>query len=95
MKLIVALFRKLQAVSCLALVLLFAGKNYCMAEVNQLNEYLISGTVTDAASREHLPGVTAIVKGTSIGTITDVTRQYSIQVTLGQVLKFSYIGYLI
>ncbi|HPS12541.1 MAG TPA: TonB-dependent receptor [Prolixibacteraceae bacterium] len=53
----------------------------------------ISGTVTDAAN-ESLPGVNVVVKGTTIGTITDIDGKYSIQVNnTAKELVFSFIGY--
>jgi len=53
----------------------------------------ISGTVTDGASRQGLPGVTVLVKGTSTGTSTDVDGTYTINVPASGVLSFSFIGY--
>lgn len=54
----------------------------------------ITGRVTDASSGEPLPGVTIIVKGTTIGTITNVDGNYSIQVQPGATLVFSFVGFL-
>ncbi|MBX7224457.1 MAG: mucoidy inhibitor MuiA family protein [Chitinophagales bacterium] len=54
----------------------------------------VSGIVTDASTGEPLIGVSVIVKGTSIGTVTDIDGQYSIAIPLeGTALKFSYIGF--
>jgi hypothetical protein len=36
----------------------------------------ISGTVTDAADKQTIPGVTVVVPGTAIGTITDLEGYY-------------------
>jgi hypothetical protein len=58
------------------------------------DEVLIKGTVTEGTTNEPLPGVAVLVKGTSIGTITDVNGRYSIKVSPGQSLQFSYVGYL-
>jgi TonB-linked SusC/RagA family outer membrane protein len=54
----------------------------------------ISGTVTDASSGDALPGVNVLVKGTTRGTVTDLEGKYSIEVSAGEVLSFSYIGYI-
>ncbi|MFT3738793.1 MAG: SusC/RagA family TonB-linked outer membrane protein [Breznakibacter sp.] len=55
----------------------------------------VSGKVTDA-SNEPLPGVTVLIKGTSIGTITDADGNYRLELTSDQVtLAFSFIGYKI
>ncbi|TXD85558.1 SusC/RagA family TonB-linked outer membrane protein [Subsaximicrobium wynnwilliamsii] len=53
----------------------------------------VSGTVTDEANAMPLPGVNIIIKGTSTGASTDFDGLYSITVTEGQVLVFSYLGY--
>lgn len=42
---------------------------------------------------ETLPGVTILVKGTNVGTISDFDGNYSIEVDKGQTLVFSYIGF--
>jgi len=55
---------------------------------------IISGTVTDEAFGEGLPGVTVLVKGTSRGTSTDFDGNYSISdLSSDAVLVFSYVGY--
>lgn len=53
----------------------------------------ITGTVTDEESSETLLGGSVIVKGTSNGTITDFDGNYSISVSPGATLVFSYMGY--
>ncbi|PAW94951.1 hypothetical protein CKK33_16185 [Mucilaginibacter sp. MD40] len=54
----------------------------------------VSGKVTGANDRQALPGVTVKVKGTSIGTVTNTTGDFSLQLPAGNpVLEFSYIGY--
>jgi len=54
----------------------------------------ITGTVTDASTGESMPGVNIVVKGTTIGTLTDTDGRYSISVTGGDmVLTFSFVGY--
>ena len=55
---------------------------------------VIKGTVTSAVEGEGLiPGVTVMVKGTTIGALTDVDGKYSITVpTDATTLIFSYIG---
>ncbi|WP_350288529.1 mucoidy inhibitor MuiA family protein [uncultured Croceitalea sp.] len=51
----------------------------------------IVGTVTDE-SGEPLPGVNVVVKGTTNGAQTDFDGNYSLNVTSGQELQFSYVG---
>ena len=53
----------------------------------------INGTVTDIATGEPLPGVTVIVKNTTVGAVTDFEGNYTIQAATGSTLVFSYIGY--
>lgn len=54
----------------------------------------VKGKVTDAATGETLPGVTVILKGTSIGSQTDGTGLYSIKAPANGTLTFSYLGYV-
>lgn len=54
----------------------------------------VTGTVTDATTREPLPGVSIQIKGTTSGATTDMNGQYSIMVKPADVLVFSYVGYL-
>ena len=53
----------------------------------------ITGTVTSAEDKSTIPGATVIVKGTTIGTITNVDGKYSITVPANRnSLMFSYVG---
>ncbi|MEQ9210429.1 MAG: carboxypeptidase-like regulatory domain-containing protein, partial [Pseudomonadales bacterium] len=52
----------------------------------------VTGRVTDA-NGEALIGVNVIERGTSNGTITDVSGNFSMQVQSGAALQFSFIGY--
>lgn len=53
----------------------------------------LTGTVIDAATGEALIGVSVRIKGTSLGTITDLNGNFSIKVTSKSELEVSYIGY--
>lgn len=53
----------------------------------------ITGTVTDQAG-EPLIGVSIIVKGTTNGTITDLSGNFSLNAPEGSTLEVSYIGYI-
>lgn len=56
--------------------------------------YTITGTVTAKDDGFPLPGVNVIVQGQpGMGTITDLDGKFSIKVTQGNTLSFSYIGY--
>jgi len=52
----------------------------------------ITGKVTDA-SGEPLIGASIIIEGTSIGSVTDINGNFSINAEEGQTLIISYIGY--
>lgn len=54
----------------------------------------ITGKVTASPGGESLPGVSIIVKGTTVGTTTDSDGNYSLQVpNESEILVFSFIGY--
>lgn len=52
----------------------------------------VTGIVKDE-NNETLTGVTVILKGTSVGTITDFDGRYEIKAAVGEKLIFSYVGY--
>jgi len=57
-------------------------------------ERVVSGSVISSDEQEPLPGVTVLVKGTSVGTVTDFNGDYKITVPEdGRFLVFSFIGY--
>ena len=59
-----------------------------------LQQSLITGTVTDRRTGESMPGVNITIKGTVIGTQSDVSGKYSINIPGRDAsLIFSFIGY--
>lgn len=65
----------------------FAGMQAAFAQLE------VRGTVTDASDGTKLPGVSVIVQGTTIGTVTDVTGKYELTVPEGyNTLIFSFVG---
>ncbi len=54
---------------------------------------LVKGTVVSAADGARVPGVTVVVKGTQLGTHTNAEGVYEINVSSGQTLIFSFVGY--
>jgi TonB-linked SusC/RagA family outer membrane protein len=54
----------------------------------------VRGKVTDAQNSETLIGVSILVKGTTIGTQTDMNGDYSISAPTGGTLVFSYLGFI-
>lgn len=61
-------------------------------QANSLQTRTISGLVTSETDGEPLIGVSVLVKGSTIGTISGFDGRYSLGVT-GGTLVFSYIGY--
>ena len=51
----------------------------------------VTGTVTNEAGAP-LQGISVVVKGTQIGTMTDVEGKYSVTAQPGQVLQFRFVG---
>lgn len=71
----------------LLLAILIAGNSNIKAQQ-------ISGVVTDESTNETLPGVNVLVKGTLIGTATNLSGEYSFTApSLSDTLVFSFIGY--
>ncbi|MBD3617352.1 MAG: TonB-dependent receptor [Gracilimonas sp.] len=58
------------------------------------NNFNVSGVVVDADDGIPLPGVSILVQGTNRGTTTDVDGNYNLNVAEGDVLVFSYVGYI-
>jgi TonB-linked SusC/RagA family outer membrane protein len=56
-------------------------------------EISISGRVISAEDGVSLPGVSVLIKGTTMGSVTDLDGRYSIDTPGNSVLVFSYIGY--
>ena len=54
----------------------------------------ISGKVVDGENKEGLPGASVIIKGTTIGTITDFDGNFTINASKGDVLTISFLGYV-
>jgi len=53
----------------------------------------ITGTVTSTDDGQPLIGVNILIRGTSIGTVTDLDGNYSIEANEGDILEFSYTGF--
>ena len=58
------------------------------------NSTLIKGTVVSIADNIPVAGVNVIVLNTSRGVTTDFDGKYQIQASKGEVLQFSYLGYV-
>jgi TonB-linked SusC/RagA family outer membrane protein len=72
------------------LILLLTG----FMAVSQAQVLTIQGVVTASDTKETLPGATVMIKGTTIGVVTDVDGKYSIKINSQKdVLVFSFMGY--
>ena len=66
----------------------------CLLPTFMFSQNQVSGTVIEQSSSMPLPGVNVIVKGTTTGTATDFDGNYQIEVNTGDILVFSYLGYI-
>lgn len=75
----------LRILICMCILLLCTGVVYAQT-------YTVTGTVSD--EKETLVGANVMVKGTTIGTMSDVNGSFSLQVPANSVLSVSFIGYI-
>ena len=64
--------------------LIFMGLQIVNAQSKQ-----ITGTVTSAEDGLGMPGVSVVIKGTTIGASTDIDGKYSLEAQASDVLMFS------
>ena len=85
-------FKFLKVFCCVLLLQL--GWSHALGAVTEANQTRqIQGVITDSQG-ETLPGVNVLVKGTSIGAISDIDGKFTLQVPSPKsVLIISYIGY--
>lgn len=82
------------------LTIQFMGRITCLTvlmlalTVSAVAQRTITGTVTDEASASPLVGVSIAVKGTTVGTSTDIDGKYTISAAEGATLVFTYVGYM-
>lgn len=61
---------------------------------SNVQQQVVTGKVTDSETGEPLPGVNVVVKGTTIGTTTDIDGSFSLNVPdFNVTLIFSFVGY--
>lgn len=68
------------------------GLSLLLSSVAMAQGTSISGKVTSVEDGSSLPGVNVVVKGTTIGTITDIDGNYKVNVNNETILVFSFIG---
>ena len=56
-------------------------------------EKVVTGLVTDANDGMGIPGVSIVVKGTTIGTTTDIDGKYTLSVDANATIIYSFVGY--
>jgi len=72
----------------LVALMLFIGMQAALAQTRSL-----SGTVTNADDGSSIPGVSVVVKGTTVGTTTDMQGKYTLTVPAdAKILHFSFVG---
>lgn len=59
-----------------------------------LAQNTVSGKVTEQATSLPLPTVNVLIKNTTKGTVTDFDGNYNLQANEGDILVFSYVGFL-
>jgi len=71
----------------MTLVLCAFVSNYALAQS-------VTGKVTSSEDSNGVPGVNILIKGTVLGVVTDIDGNYKISVSQGDVLVFSFIGFI-
>jgi hypothetical protein len=79
----------------LAVVILLINLSLCPNSFSQRPEKtLIKGVVTDALTGDPIPGTSVFLKGTTTGTLTDVSGKYIIDTNVpATTIVFSFLGY--
>ncbi|WP_430815042.1 SusC/RagA family TonB-linked outer membrane protein [Carboxylicivirga sp. RSCT41] len=78
----------MRRLALIASLILFVGLNAMFAQTTT-----ITGLVTDSESGDPMPGVSVVVRGTTIGTVTNVDGNYSLSVPDDATnLLFSFVG---
>ena len=76
---------------CMLIIVMFMT----VKQVNAQDQHIIQGTVTSKEDNQPLRGVNVMVKGTHVGTTTDLKGAYSIKVSDSDAaLEFSFSGYI-
>ena len=79
--------------NCMRKILLLGLMLFCVASEAFSQSRVITGTVTSVEDGMGVPGATVLVKGTTVGTATDIDGKYSINLPSGSdILVFSFVG---
>ncbi len=79
--------------TCIALIINFIAAACLSTAMAQISPRRINGTVYDAKTNEVLAGVSIRIKNTTIGTSTDGSGKFVLDVPQNAVLQVSYTGY--
>ena len=71
----------------------YGKKTGAVSEQVQVLDVDISGKVTDE-NGEGLPGASVVVKGTNLGTTTNLDGNYKLSLSEGEVIVISFVGYM-
>ena len=74
-----------------ALLVFFLSLATCITAFAQSSQ--VTGKVVDAVTNEVIPGATIKIKGTTVGTVTEINGSFRIKTAEGQVLIASFVGY--
>lgn len=65
----------------------------CSITIFAQDSFTLKGTVVSAVDNLPIPGVNVVIQGTTKGASTDFDGNYQIQVSQGDILQFSYLGF--
>jgi TonB-dependent starch-binding outer membrane protein SusC len=65
----------------------------CGPLILQAQEQRLSGKVVTSGTKEGIPGVNVVIKGTSKGTVTDIDGSFNLDASPGTTFIFSFVGY--
>lgn len=66
----------------------------CAGVVNAQQAIKVQGKVVDATTLETIIGANILIKGTTIGTITDIDGKFTLEASIGSSLSVTYLGYI-
>ncbi len=74
-------------------LLLLTGLGFFTSQFLLAQTVTVTGRVSDAGTNESLPGVAIIIKGSTIGTVTNGSGDYTLKVAPRQILVFTSLGF--
>ena len=74
-------------------LLLLTGLGFFTSQFLLAQTVTVTGRVSDAGTNESLPGVAIIIKGSTTGTVTNGSGDYTLKVAPRQILVFTSLGF--